>query len=59
MKLIAQCQSRSNNSIKIAHYRSLGRRYRGAPYAGRYHVRFTMVLGEEGKSAFLGMWREL
>jgi len=26
----------SNNSIKIAHFRSLGRRYRGAPYAGRY-----------------------
>ena len=28
--------SMPNNSIKIAHSRSLGRRYRGAPYAGRY-----------------------
>lgn len=26
----------SNMRIKIAHSRSLGRRFRGAPYAGRY-----------------------
>jgi hypothetical protein len=32
----AQKKSMLNKRIKNAHSRSLGRRYRGAPYAGRY-----------------------